>query len=228
MAASRTPGRAQRPRCAAGAGRVVRRVGGGGGGAAGAGRDGDGHRRVDPPAGGLLRHRGHQADLWAVLALRHRGLRLLARPGRALRAHGRGLRDPAAVHGGPRSEGLDQRRPAGAGLRRGLRAVGEGAADRRAEGIPPGRHAPGDRARCGSRASTGCAMPARRSSRSRCRTRNTRCRPTTSSRRPRRRRTSRAMTACASGCAWRRTSDLRDLYERTRAAGFGPRCAGAS
>ena len=36
---------------AADAGRLVRRLGGGGGGRAGAGRDGDRHRRLDPPAG---------------------------------------------------------------------------------------------------------------------------------------------------------------------------------
>ncbi len=101
----------------------------------------DRYRRVDPPASGLLRHRGDQADLWAVLALRDRGVCVLARPGGAVRPHGRGLRDPAAVDGRLRSEGFDQRGPAGAGFREGLHALGEGAADRRAEGIPPGRHA---------------------------------------------------------------------------------------
>jgi aspartyl-tRNA(Asn)/glutamyl-tRNA(Gln) amidotransferase subunit A len=40
------------------------------------------HRRLDPPARGLHRHRRHQADLWPLLALGHRRLRLLARPGR--------------------------------------------------------------------------------------------------------------------------------------------------
>ena len=44
----------------------------------------------------LLRHRRHQADLRPLLALGHRRLRVLARPGRADGAHGRGLRDPAA------------------------------------------------------------------------------------------------------------------------------------
>ena len=37
--------------------------GGGGGGAAGAGRDRHRHRRLDPPAGRVLRHHRHQADL---------------------------------------------------------------------------------------------------------------------------------------------------------------------
>ena len=45
------------PRRGAGAGRLVRRFGGGGVGAAGDGRDRDRHRRLDPPAGVVLRHR---------------------------------------------------------------------------------------------------------------------------------------------------------------------------
>jgi hypothetical protein len=36
----------------------------GGGRAAGAGRDRHRHRRLDPPAGRVLRHHRHQADLW--------------------------------------------------------------------------------------------------------------------------------------------------------------------
>jgi aspartyl-tRNA(Asn)/glutamyl-tRNA(Gln) amidotransferase subunit A len=46
------------------------------------GRDGHRHRRLDPPARRLHRHRRHQADLRPLLALGHRRLRLLARPGR--------------------------------------------------------------------------------------------------------------------------------------------------
>ena len=46
-------------------------------------RDGHRYRRLDPAAGGLHRHRGHQADLWPLLALGHRRLRLVARPGGA-------------------------------------------------------------------------------------------------------------------------------------------------
>jgi aspartyl-tRNA(Asn)/glutamyl-tRNA(Gln) amidotransferase subunit A len=37
---------------------------------------GNGHRRIDPPARRLYRHFGHQADLWPLLALGHRGVRL--------------------------------------------------------------------------------------------------------------------------------------------------------
>ena len=73
----------------AGAGRLVRRLGLRGGRAALPGRDRDRHRRLDPPAGGLHRHRRHQADLRPLLALGHRRLRLLARPGRPDRAHRR-------------------------------------------------------------------------------------------------------------------------------------------
>ncbi len=49
------------------------------------GATGDRHRRLDPPARGLHRHGRHQADLWPLLALGHRRLRLLARPGGAHR-----------------------------------------------------------------------------------------------------------------------------------------------
>jgi Asp-tRNA(Asn)/Glu-tRNA(Gln) amidotransferase A subunit family amidase len=49
--------------------------------------DGDRHRRLDPPARGFYRNRWHQADLWALLALRHRRLRVLARSGRPHCAH---------------------------------------------------------------------------------------------------------------------------------------------
>ena len=80
----------------AGAGRLVGRLGGGGGGARGAGRDRHRHRRLDPPAGELLRHRRAEADLWPLLALGHRRLRLLARPGRADDAHRARRRDHAA------------------------------------------------------------------------------------------------------------------------------------
>ena len=70
-------------------------------------RDRHRHRRLDPPAGGVHRHRRHQADLRPLLALGHRRLRVLARPGRAVRAHGARRRDPAALDGRPRSEGHD-------------------------------------------------------------------------------------------------------------------------
>ena len=87
---------------------------------------------------------------------------------------------------------------AGAGLRGRLPARREGAAHRRAARIPRWTACRRRSRRCGSRASPGCATRAPRSSTCRCRTRNTAWRPTTSWRRPRRRPTWRAMTACAS------------------------------
>ena len=84
-----TPARRQsRP----GAGRLLRRLGRGGRGAHGHGGDRHRYRRLDPPAGGLLRHRRHQADLWPLLALGHRRLRLLARPGGPDGAHASRMR----------------------------------------------------------------------------------------------------------------------------------------
>ena len=64
-------------------GRIVGRIGGGGRGGHRARRDRHRHRRLDPPAGGLRRHLRDQADLRPLLALGHRRLRKLARPGRA-------------------------------------------------------------------------------------------------------------------------------------------------
>ena len=89
----------------AGAGRLVRRLGVGGGGAAVHGRDRHRYRRLDPPARGVHRHRRRQADLWPLLALGHRRVRLLARPGRADRAHRARCRDPAALDGRARPQG---------------------------------------------------------------------------------------------------------------------------
>ena len=82
-------GRGERPdrRRASGAGRLLRRLGVGGGGAALHGRDRDRYRRLDPPARGVHRDRRHEADLWPLLALGHRRVCLLARSGRADRAH---------------------------------------------------------------------------------------------------------------------------------------------
>ena len=73
---------------AARSGRLVRRLGRGGGGASGARRDRHRHRRLDPPARGVHRHRRHQADLRPLLALGHRRVCVLARSGRSVRAHG--------------------------------------------------------------------------------------------------------------------------------------------
>ncbi len=85
----------------AGAGRLLRRFGIGGGSVALHGRDRDRHRRLDPSARRVHRHRRHQADLWPLLALGHRRLRLLARSGGADRPHGARHRDPVALDGGP-------------------------------------------------------------------------------------------------------------------------------
>ena len=100
-------------------------------------------------------------------------------------------------------------------------ARGEGVEDRNSQGIPRARHAGGDRASLGA-ARPGCARRVRRSSRSRCRIRNMPCRPITSSRRRRRHRTSRAMTACATACG-SRGKDILECMSCTRAAGFGRR-----
>jgi aspartyl-tRNA(Asn)/glutamyl-tRNA(Gln) amidotransferase subunit A len=63
-------------------GRLVRRLGGGGRGLHGAGQHRHRHRRLDPPAGVVLRHRRAEADLRPLLALGRGGLRQLARPAR--------------------------------------------------------------------------------------------------------------------------------------------------
>ena len=153
-------------------GRQLGRLGRGGGGPAVPGCHRHGHRRLDPPAGRVLRHRRDQADLRPLLALGRRRLRELARPGRADGAHGRGLRAPAAGHGRPRPQGQHLGRPRGAGLgrrahRRRARACGSAS--------PGSTRSPACRPRsrpCGGRAPTGCGRRVRSWSRSRCRTRN--------------------------------------------------------
>ena len=94
-------------------GRLLRRVRHRRGGAAGAGRDRHRYRRLDPPAGQLLRHHRHEADLWPLLALGHRGLRLVPGPGGADDPHGARRGDPAAFDGRLRPEGFHQRRHGG-------------------------------------------------------------------------------------------------------------------
>ena len=111
---------------AARSGRLVRRLGRGGGGASGARRHRHRHRRLDPPAGGVHRHRRHQADLRPLLALGHRRVRVLARSGRSVHAHGARRRDHAALDGGTRSEGHDVGRYRGARLRSRGRQVDQG------------------------------------------------------------------------------------------------------
>ena len=104
-----------------------------------------------------------------------------------------------------------------------------GQAHRRAGRVPrgPGRR---DRALLAGGHRHACAIQAARSSRSACRTPNTRCPPTTSSRLPRRRRTSPAMTACAmatgqAGPGRRHRRDVREDPRRGfRARGCGGAC----
>ncbi len=60
---------------------------------------GDGHRRLDPPAGRADGHRGPEADLWPLLALGHRRVRLVARPGGADHARRARRGDHAEAHG---------------------------------------------------------------------------------------------------------------------------------
>ena len=162
-------------------GRVVGRVGGGGGGAYGAGGHRDRHGRVDPAAGGLLRHRGDQADLWPLLPLRDRGLCVVARPGRPGGADGGGLCGAAGQHGRVRPAGQHERRPPGAGLRRRLRPRRARPAHRRAARIPQRPHARRDRSHV---AAGPCLVEGRRRHHRPtcpCRTRSTGSPPTTSS-----------------------------------------------
>ena len=99
-------------------GRLVGRLGGGGRRTPAAGGDRHRHRRLDPPAGELLRHHRHQADLRRLLALRDDRLRVEPRPGRRARAQRRGLRARARRDERVRPARLDQRRAAAAGLPR--------------------------------------------------------------------------------------------------------------
>ena len=123
------------------------------------------------------------------------------------------------VDGRPRPEGQHLGRRAGAGLRGASAAMCKGLRigvpkEYRVDGMPA--EIDGDR---GGRARSGCKAPGARWSRSRCRTPSTRCRPTTSSPRPRLPRTSPATTACATACG-SRARTCRDL-QKTRAEGFG-------
>ena len=96
-------GRQARP---ADARRLLRRIGLGRRRAALPRGDRERHRRLDPPARRLHRHCRHQADLWPLLALRHGRLRLVARSGGTDRAHCARRRDHAALDGRTRPEGF--------------------------------------------------------------------------------------------------------------------------
>ena len=77
------------------------------------------HRRLDPPARGVLRRGGRAADLRPRLALRADRLCLVARPRRAVRHQRARCRDHARRAGGQGCDGRDQLRPP----RRRLRAA---------------------------------------------------------------------------------------------------------
>ena len=182
------------------AGRLVGRLGRRGRGAAAAGRHRHRHRRLDPPAGQLLRRHRHQADLRRVLALRHDRLRLEPRPGRPAGAQRRGLRAAAVGDERLRRARLDQRasgrrRTSTPRCCRRARRRDRGAAAARAcasacrrSSFPPALAADVD-GRAARRAGRDARSSARRSSTSGCRAPSCRSRSTTSSRRPRRRRT---------------------------------------
>ena len=127
-------------------GRLVRRLGGRRGGLPLRRRDRHRHRRLDPPAGRLHRHRRHQADLWPLLALGHRRLRLLARPGRPDRAR-RARRGDHAAARWPAST-RRTRPPSTCPVPDYEAALGksrQGHEDRHSAGIPHRRHAGRDR-----------------------------------------------------------------------------------
>ncbi len=186
------------------AGRLVGRLGGGGRRVALRGRDRDRHRRLDPAAGRALRRGRDEADLRSRLALRRHRLRLLARSPGAVRSHASRTRRrcwrswPASIRSTPPRS---RRRSAPTGTRRAPGKTGWPACGSACRtNIFSPAWTPRSRPRCAPRStSSGARGP--RWCPSRCRTRSTRSRPTTSSARPRRRRTWRATTASASATA---------------------------
>ena len=147
--------RAHAGQSAAGARRLVGRLGRGGVGFPVRGGHRHRHRRLDPPAGRLHRHGRHQADLRPLLALGHRRLRLVARPGRPDRPRRARRRDPAEVDGLGRSEGHHLGRPPGAGLRGGDRPVDQGHEGRHSQANTASTACPRRSRRCGRRALPG-------------------------------------------------------------------------
>ncbi len=96
----------------------------------------------------------------------------------------------------------------------------QGHEDRHPEGIPRRRHGAGDRQAVGAGGRIGSRRRAPRWSKSRCRTPSTRSLPTTSWRRRKPLPTSRAMTACATGCARTGATSSACMRRRVR-RGFG-------
>ena len=142
----------------AGARRLLRRLGRGGGGAAGAGRDGDRHRRLDPPA----RRRSPASSAssrpmgGARAGASSPSPRRWTRPGR-WRARSRTARSCCGSMAGFDPKDSTSRRPAGAGFRRRLRAAackGCGSACRASTAPTACRRRS---RRSGSRAWPGCA-----------------------------------------------------------------------
>ena len=112
-------------------GRLERRLGGGGRGRPRLCRDGQRHRRLDPPAGRVLRHRRHQADLRPGQQVRRPAAVLVAGPRRPADPQRRRCRAAAPGAGGLRSARSDLGRPAGARLQRRPRQGRPGIAHRR-------------------------------------------------------------------------------------------------
>ena len=81
------------------------------------------HRRLDPPARGAHQPDRAQAHLWPRVALRDDRVRVEPRPGGRAHPFGRGCRAAAQRDGGVRPARFDERRRAGAGLRRGAAAA---------------------------------------------------------------------------------------------------------
>ena len=172
------------------------------------------HRRLDQAAVRALRERRPSPDVRNRLAVRDRRLRVESRPDRAGREDGAGRRAPVLDHRRSGSPRLDDRRASRAGApARGRLARGR--ADRRSGRAERGR---GDRAGREGRPSRGRSRSRRSSARrwgsARFRAPSATGSPaTTSSLRPRRRRTSPATTACGTG----RASDGDDLPRDGRA-----------
>ena len=137
------------------------------------------HRRLDSPAGGVLRRRRHQADLRPRQPLRRDRLRLVARSGRAVRQD----RARRRAHAATRSPGTTRAtRPAPTrpvpDYERSLTGEVKGHAARRAERILRRRDGARSRGRGPRRAQAARSARRARRSKSRCRTPSTRSPPT--------------------------------------------------